>query len=83
MQEYNSDNDLREQNDNFWIFRIVKYVILVIFVVALLYVSGFFFYRMAVDSTFQDMVLGTIWQQIGTITVAGLAIMGVNKYSKK
>lgn len=82
MAEYTTDNDIRERNDNFWIVRILKFSLLIVLLIGIGFITYYFISALQDNSVFRQSVLDTVWQQVGTISVAIMAIFGVNKFSK-
>lgn len=81
LQELSSDQQLKEQNDTFWIKRILKWVLAGVLYASILVVFFFFVRELIVNEVFRMAILDTVWREMSTIIIAVFAILGI-RYSK-
>lgn len=81
--ESESDLPSKQQNDHFWIGRIIKFTILAIGVFGLFFIAGCFFYEIWTNSDFKTTLLEHIVQELSTILIAGASILGITFISRQ
>ncbi len=76
----NDDNDLasRTRNDNFWVFRILKFFILACAIVVASGITILIVAKLWGDIQFRDELANVIKDNFYAIIIGGFAILGIN-----
>lgn len=73
---------LKELQDDFLIRRAFKFSLLFIVIVVLVALTVLFIIELILNSVFRDAILEVLKDNISTIVIAGLSILGVYKAAK-